>query len=186
MAAAVKASKDGDRVVRLMLPAVWVSAGADVDEVLAAHPLNQVEQMHPHVEDDAALRDVQAPRRPRSYGRGAFEGERHEPSEPPGTHDLARPHGGCVEAELMGDAQDHAGVAAGGNHLTRLRYVYGEWLLAQHVLPAACGGEHGRMMQRVRQGNVDRVDARVVHQRVEVVVDALDAEALRERAPLGK
>src|SRR4030095_5614278 len=41
------------------------------------------------------------------------------------------------------------------------------------------------MMQRVRQGNVNRVDVRVVHQCLEVAVDALHAEALSECAPLG-
>jgi hypothetical protein len=84
----------------------------------------------------------------------------------------------------VGDAQDHAGVAAGGDHFARVRHTQGEWLLTQHVLLPARGGEHGRMMQRVRQGDVDRVDARVVHQRLEVVVDALNAEALREHTSL--
>src|SRR5215468_5488790 len=42
------------------------------------------------------------------------------------------------------------------------------------------------MMQRVRQSDVDRVDVRVVHQRLEVTVHALHTEALGERAPLGE
>jgi len=35
-----------------------------------------------------------------------------------------------------------------------------------------------------RQGNVYRVDTRVVHQRLEVTVDTLNAEAFREQRPL--
>jgi hypothetical protein len=65
-----------------------------------------------------------------------------------------------------------------------VRHTQRERLLAQHVLLPACGGEHGRMMQRVRQSDVDRIDARVVHQCLEVAVDTLNAEALCERTPL--
>src|SRR5262245_16282205 len=41
------------------------------------------------------------------------------------------------------------------------------------------------MMQRVWQSDVNRVDVRVVHQCLEVAMDALHAEALSEGAPLG-
>src|SRR5262245_50465761 len=40
------------------------------------------------------------------------------------------------------------------------------------------------MMQGIRQGNVDGVNAGIVRQRLDVSVDALNAETLRERAPL--
>src|SRR5918999_2970035 len=140
--------------------------------------------MHPHIKNDAALRKILAPRRPRSQAGGALDGERGEPSEPPGAYDLARAHDGRVEAELVGDAQDHAGVVAGSDHLTRMRHTQRERLLAQYVLLPARGSEHGGVMQRVRQGDVDRVDAGVMHQGLEVAVDALNAEALREHAPL--
>ena len=86
----------------------------------------------------------------------------------------------------MGDAQEDASGAAGVDHLAPLRDGHGERLLAQHGLVPACSGKHSRMMQRVRQGDVDRVDARVVYQCVEVAVDALHTEALGERAPLGE
>src|SRR5215467_1581033 len=42
------------------------------------------------------------------------------------------------------------------------------------------------MMQRVRQGDVDRVNVWVVHQRLDVAMNVLHAEALGERAPLGE
>src|SRR5262249_36258144 len=47
-------------------------------------------------------------------------------------------------------------------------------------------GYHGCMRQCVRQRDVDRVTIRVVHQGLEVAVDALHAEALGERVPLGE
>src|SRR5262245_30483284 len=120
MAVVVKASKDSDGVVRLALLAVRMGEGADFDEVLAAHPWDQVEQMYPYVENDAALRKVLAPRRPRFQAGSAFDGERGEPSEPPGAHDLAHMPDGGIEPKLVRDAQDHAGVAAGSDHLARV------------------------------------------------------------------
>src|SRR5262249_11953648 len=47
-------------------------------------------------------------------------------------------------------------------------------------------GYHGCMRQCVRQRDVDRVTIRVVHQGLEVAVDALHAEALGERVSLGE
>lgn len=86
----------------------------------------------------------------------------------------------------MRDAQQDAGSVAGVNHLACLRHGHGKRLLAQHRLLPARRGQHGRMMQCVRQGDVDRVDVRVVHQGVEVAVDALHPEALGECVPLGE
>ena len=47
----------------------------------------------------------------RSQARGAFEGDRREPPQLSGTHDVAGTPDRRIEAELMTDAQDHAGVA---------------------------------------------------------------------------
>ena len=55
VAVAVEAAKDSHRIVRLALAAVRVGIGADLDEGLAAYPLNKVEQVHPDIENDAAL-----------------------------------------------------------------------------------------------------------------------------------
>ena len=139
--------------------------------------------MHPDVENDAALRGVLAPRGPRPQARSALNGNRREPPESTGADDLTGTPNGRIEAELVTDAQDHASVAAGGGHLAGVRHRHRKRLLAQHMLLSSCSREHGGMMQGVRQGDVDRVEARVVHHRLEVTVNALNAETLREPVP---
>jgi len=69
-----------------------VGKGADLDEGLAAYPLNEVKQVHPDVENDAALRDVLAHdvRGPRPEARSR-EIAASRPSRPELTISRARP-----------------------------------------------------------------------------------------------
>ena len=60
------------------------------------------------------------------------------------------------------------GLAAGGDHLVRLRQRQGDGLLAQHVLAGRRGGEGRRVMRGVGRADGDRVEARQLQQVPEV------------------
>src|SRR4051812_6320400 len=79
MAIAGETAEYRDGVVGFAKLAVGMTERTHFDERLAADPCNEIEQMHADVENDAALRIVEAPRFARWIRRAALEGNFREP-----------------------------------------------------------------------------------------------------------
>ena len=118
-------------------------------KALAAHPLNQIEQVHPDIENDAALRRVFAPRRAHGQAGGALQRDRREAPEASRGHNLSGASNGRIEADLMRDAQNDPGRLTGVDHVAGVRRAHGERLFAQNMFAATRRRQHSLVMHVV-------------------------------------
>ena len=144
--------------------------GDHLHGIVVEHEAQGIRIVYHDVQDHPAprLRPVEAPApEVRRQGYRVHHPRGDRPADPPGADRLA--HGPVRPGvpEMVVGSHDDSGRPARLHHLPRLGHRERQGFLAEHVAAGAGGGQGLLPVKLVGGGDVDRIDVRCVHQRVE-------------------